>query len=129
MLQFLRAVWNFFSYFKQSTSMWNLLCILKTKGLTKSKEKSTRITVPARHTVSVLPFAKLKPAVLTTEGHLQADLCYGEVSLTALLPPPTSAQSGPNAGDGQQLTANPHRELSRSQLCSLPLQSWRGSSC
>lgn len=68
--------------------MWNLLCILKSKGLTKSKEKSVRITVLARHTVTVLPFAKLKLAVLITEERLQADLCYGEMSLTtAVLPP------------------------------------------
>lgn len=89
-------------------STWNLLCISKSKGLTKSKEMSIRITDPARHTGTALPFAKLKRAVLTTEEHLQADICYGEVSLLELLPPLISAQWGQNAGESQQLAANPH---------------------
>lgn len=74
MLQFLRVSGATFLLF-QSISIWNLLCILKTKGLTKSHKNSARISAAASNTVIVLPFAKPKPTVLTTKEYLQADLC------------------------------------------------------
>jgi len=101
--------------------MWNLLFILKSKGLTKSKEKCVRITVPARPAVIVLPFAKLKLAVLTTEELLQADLCCGEVSLTALLPLPASAQLGRTAGRVS--------DLLQTLMCCHPAHGSARSSC
>lgn len=103
-----------FSCFRETgfhiMSVWYLLSILK-RGLTKAKENSIR-TVPAMHSITVLPFAKLKPAMLTSGEHLQADVYSREVT-------------GQNVGVSKGLAANPHPV---SQLCLLSLQSCRGDS-